>query len=166
MICLNKIPTEYLQLQDLLGDFTSPCVMDCKIGVRTYLEDELAKAKEKPKLRRDMYDKMIQIDPHAPTDEEHRLKGVTKPRYMVWRETISSTATLGFRIEGIRQADGRSSKDFKTTKARDQVADAFREFTAGYPHAIVSFIPFLYFIWSKIDFTFTKKQKGQQRDED
>jgi 1D-myo-inositol-triphosphate 3-kinase len=119
--------------------------MDCKIGVRTYLEDELAKAKEKPKLRRDMYDKMIQIDPQAPTDEEHRLKGVTKPRYMVWRETISSTSTLGFRIEGIRQADGRSSKDFKTTKARDQVADAFREFTAGYPHAIVSSTTFLYF---------------------
>jgi hypothetical protein len=43
---------EYLQLQDLLGDFTAPCVMDCKIGVRTYLEDELAKAKEKPKLRK------------------------------------------------------------------------------------------------------------------
>lgn len=42
----------YLQLQDLLGDFISPCVMDCKIGVRTYLEEELAKAKEKPKLRK------------------------------------------------------------------------------------------------------------------
>lgn len=131
---------QYLQLQDLLGDFTAPCVMDCKIGVRTYLEDELAKAKEKPKLRKDMFEKMIQIDPSAPTDEESRLKGVTKPRYMVWRETISSTATLGFRIEGIRKADGRSSKDFKTTKSRDQVAEAFRDFTAGYPHAIPKYI--------------------------
>lgn len=73
--------------------------MDCKIGVRTYLEEELSKAKEKPKLRKDMYEKMIQIDPEAPSEEEHRAKGVTKPRYMVWRETISSTATLGFRIE-------------------------------------------------------------------
>lgn len=42
----------YLQLQDLLSDFNQPCVMDCKIGVRTYLEEELSKAKEKPKLRK------------------------------------------------------------------------------------------------------------------
>ncbi|ETN65193.1 hypothetical protein AND_003045, partial [Anopheles darlingi] len=42
----------YIQLQDLLSDFYQPCVMDCKIGVRTYLEEELSKAKEKPKLRK------------------------------------------------------------------------------------------------------------------
>uniref|UniRef100_A0A1A9W2Z7 Kinase n=1 Tax=Glossina brevipalpis TaxID=37001 RepID=A0A1A9W2Z7_9MUSC len=128
----------YLQLQDLLSDFYQPCVMDCKIGVRTYLEEELSKAKEKPKLRKDMYEKMIQIDPNAPSDEEHRAKGVTKPRYMVWRETISSTATLGFRIEGIKKSDGTSSKDFKTTKSREQIKKAFYEFIEGFPHALVS----------------------------
>ncbi|XP_075977411.1 inositol 1,4,5-triphosphate kinase 2 isoform X3 [Anticarsia gemmatalis] len=125
----------YLQLQDLLSDFDSPCVMDCKIGVRTYLEEELAKAKEKTKLRKDMYEKMIQIDPKAPTDEEHRSKGVTKPRYMIWRETISSTSTLGFRIDGVKKADGTSSKDFKTTKTRDQIAEAFKDFINNFPNA-------------------------------
>ncbi|XP_076273833.1 inositol 1,4,5-triphosphate kinase 2 isoform X2 [Rhynchophorus ferrugineus] len=132
--------SEYIQLQDLLGDFISPCVMDCKIGVRTYLEEELAKAKEKPKLRKDMYEKMCQIDQNAPTDEEHKLKGVTKPRYMVWRETISSTATLGFRIEGIRSADGTNSKDFKTTKTKEQIMSAFIRFTEGFPHAVPKYI--------------------------
>ncbi|KAF0286962.1 Inositol-trisphosphate 3-kinase B [Amphibalanus amphitrite] len=127
---------DFLQLQDLLGEFEEPCVMDCKIGVRTYQEDELAKAKEKPKLRKDMYDKMMLIDKSAPTDEEHRLKAVTKPRYMVWRETISSTATLGFRIEGIRKSEGFSSKDFKTTRSRQQVKEAVTMFTEGYPDAV------------------------------
>lgn len=85
-----------------------------------------------------MYEKMIQIDPKAPTEEEHRSKGVTKPRYMIWRETISSTATLGFRIDGVKKADGTSSKDFKTTKTRDQIVEAFKEFTTNFPGAVVS----------------------------
>ncbi|XP_045484721.1 inositol-trisphosphate 3-kinase B isoform X2 [Pieris rapae] len=130
----------YLQLQDLLSDFDCPCVMDCKIGVRTYLEEELAKAKEKTKLRKDMYEKMIQIDPAAPTDEEHRSKGVTKPRYMIWRETISSTATLGFRIDGVKKADGTSTKDFKTTKTRDQILEAFKDFTGSSRSAVPKYL--------------------------
>jgi 1D-myo-inositol-triphosphate 3-kinase len=60
--------------------FKNPCVMDVKLGVRTYLEEELMKAKEKPKLRKDMYEKMLQIDPSAPLPEEHQVRGVTKPR--------------------------------------------------------------------------------------
>lgn len=81
---------------------------------------------------------MIQIDPKAPTDEEHRSKGVTKPRYMIWRETISSTSTLGFRIDGVKKADGTSSKDFKTTKTRDQIVEAFKDFISCFPNAAVS----------------------------
>ncbi|XP_066989554.1 uncharacterized protein [Macrobrachium rosenbergii] len=131
---------KYLQLQDLLSDFELPCVMDIKMGVRTYLEDELAKAREKPKLRKDMYDKMVQIDPKAPTEQEHRAKAVTKPRYMVWRETISSTATQGFRIEGVRRGDGTSSKDFKTTRTREQVLSALNSFLQGYPHAASRYV--------------------------
>ncbi|POI25487.1 hypothetical protein CIB84_010761, partial [Bambusicola thoracicus] len=92
----------YIQLDDLLTDFEGPCVMDCKMGIRTYLEEELTKAREKPKLRKDMYKKMIEVDPLAPTAEENAQHAVTKPRYMQWRETISSSANLGFRIEGIK----------------------------------------------------------------
>jgi len=72
--------TQYVQLEDLLSPFRNPCVMDTKLGVRTYLEEELLKAKEKPKLRKDMYEKMLQIDPSAPLPEEHSHRGVTKPR--------------------------------------------------------------------------------------
>ncbi|XP_004481563.1 inositol-trisphosphate 3-kinase A [Dasypus novemcinctus] len=121
----------YLQLQDLLDGFDGPCVLDCKMGVRTYLEEELTKARERPKLRKDMYKKMLAVDPTAPTEEEHAQRAVTKPRYMQWREGISSSTTLGFRIEGIKKADGSCSTDFKTTRSREQVIHVFQEFVQG-----------------------------------
>lgn len=74
---------------------------------RTYLEEELKKARERPRLRKDMYDKMVAVDPGAPTEEERAQQAILKPRYMQWRETLSSTATLGFRIEGIKVRRGR-----------------------------------------------------------
>lgn len=48
-----------------------------------------------------MYHKMVKIDPSAPSEEEHAVKGVTKWRYLQWRDSTSSTCTLGFRIEGM-----------------------------------------------------------------
>ncbi|RWS17446.1 hypothetical protein B4U79_00500 [Dinothrombium tinctorium] len=130
----------YLHLEDLLASFTLPNVMDLKMGLRTYLEEELAKAREKPKLRKDMYEKMVLIDPDEPSDEENQLKAVTKPRYMIWRETISSTATLGFRIEGIKYADEATSKDFKTVKSENQILAAFSKFTGKRKHIINSYL--------------------------
>ena len=49
-----------------------------------------------------MYCRMVELDASEPTKEENIAKAVTKPRYMLWREDISSTCTLGFRIEGLR----------------------------------------------------------------
>ena len=59
---------------------------------------------------------------------------------MVWRETISSTATLGFRLEGVKKSDGTSSKDFKTTKTKEQVSEAFKNFTSSSCDTVVSIL--------------------------
>ncbi|XP_043915539.1 inositol-trisphosphate 3-kinase B [Protopterus annectens] len=128
---VEKDGEKYNQMEDLLATFDMPCVMDCKMGVRTYLEEELTKARKKPCLRKDMYVKMIEVDPDAPTEEENDQRAVTKPRYMQWRETISSTATLGFRIEGIKKEDGTINRDFKKTKTKEQIKEAFQEFIKG-----------------------------------
>lgn len=45
---------------------------------------------------------MIAIDPLSPTDKENQEKKILKPRYMVWRESLSSSQTLGFRIEAMK----------------------------------------------------------------
>ncbi|XP_006995898.1 inositol-trisphosphate 3-kinase C [Peromyscus maniculatus bairdii] len=119
------------QMEDLLADFEGPSIMDCKMGSRTYLEEELVKARERPRPRKDMYEKMVAVDPGAPTPEEHAQGAVTKPRYMQWRETLSSTSTLGFRIEGIKKADGTCNTNFKKTQALEQVTKVLEDFVDG-----------------------------------
>ncbi|XP_017557424.1 inositol-trisphosphate 3-kinase Cb [Pygocentrus nattereri] len=131
---------DYNLMDDLLADFDSPSIMDCKMGSRTYLEEELVKARERPKLRKDMYEKMVAVDPDAPSPEERAQQAVLKPRYMQWRETLSSTATLGFRIEGIKKADGTCNTNFKKTKHREQVMKALEDFVDGNTHILRSYL--------------------------
>ena len=120
----------YLEMQDLLANFDNVCcsIMDVKIGLRTYREDELYQALRESKLRRDMFDKMVEVDEDEPTAEERQVRAVTKPRYMIWRENISSTASLGFRIEAMHLRDGTIDKDFKTIKEEEQIAKAFMRY--------------------------------------
>lgn len=76
--------------------------MDIKMGSRTFLEAELGNSKR----RLDLRDKVNKADPTALSEEEQEL-GITKLRYLSWRDAASSSSSLGFRIEGIRRGDGK-----------------------------------------------------------
>ncbi|XP_060108641.1 inositol-trisphosphate 3-kinase B-like [Heteronotia binoei] len=122
----------YIQMDDLLCGLDMPSIMDCKMGTRTYLEEEVNKAGQSPVARRDLYQKMVKVDPLAPTAQEHGQAAVTKPRYMQWRESISSSASLGFRIEGVTIEGGAVQRDFKQTRTKEQIVETFLTFTRNH----------------------------------
>lgn len=137
---VEKDGESFLHMTDLLANFDLPNVMDCKMGVRTYLEDELVRARERPKPREDLYNKMVEVDSEGPTPQEHFQRGVTKPRYMQWRESMSSTNMMGFRIEGIKKSDGTCRTDFKKTRSQQDVIQVFREFVEENVDIIKSYL--------------------------
>ena len=86
---------DYLELECLLSHFNEPCVMDIKMGTRTYLKNEvvldklgLIRTKKKwsilqPKNlipREDLFQKMVDQDYQAPLLEEVKQQAVTKER--------------------------------------------------------------------------------------
>lgn len=97
------------------------------MGTRTFLESEVSKSTARP----DLYQKMIAIDPSAPTPEEHQAKAVTKLRYMQFREQQSSTCRQGFRIEAMKCRGSPPVTDLKTVKSRDEVLNTLELFLGG-----------------------------------
>ncbi|KAB0795033.1 hypothetical protein PPYR_11872 [Photinus pyralis] len=108
---------KFIELQDLLHGFQDPHVIDVKMGTRTFLESEV----KKKVARNDLYQKMIAIDPNAPTAEEHEAKAVTKLRYMQFREQQSSSCSYGFRIEAMKCRGSPPITDLKKMKSKGEV---------------------------------------------
>lgn len=105
-------------------------MIDIKMGTRTFLESEV----KKKAAREDLYQKMIAIDPKAPTKEEHELKAVTKLRYMQFRELQSSSSSHGFRIEAMKCRGLPPVTDLKKVKSREEVLQTMDTFIGGRYH--------------------------------
>lgn len=114
----------YIELEDLLHGFKDPNVMDIKMGCRTFSESEVKTRIMRP----DLYKKMIAIDPTAPTEEEHKLKAVTKFRYMMFREQLSSSHCKGFRIEALKTKGYSPVTDLKTVKTDAEIQAVISHF--------------------------------------
>ncbi|XP_014255325.1 inositol-trisphosphate 3-kinase homolog isoform X1 [Cimex lectularius] len=114
----------FIELQDLLHGFRDPNVMDIKLGTRTFLESEV----QNTTARKDLYLKMVAVDPEAPTEAERNAQAVTKLRYMQFREQQSSTCRLGFRIEAMKFRGSPPVTDLKRVKTTEQVSDTMSLF--------------------------------------
>ncbi|KAK1804135.1 hypothetical protein P4O66_020175, partial [Electrophorus voltai] len=137
---ISRNGERYIRLEDLLSGLRKPAIMDCKMGIRTYQEEEIIKAKTKGSLRSDMYQKMENVDPTAPTAEEQAQRGVTKLRYMQWRDSTSSTSTLGLRIEGIMMENGTVLREFNKTRTKAQVTETLLFFTKRQVHILKAYV--------------------------
>ena len=113
----------FIMLKDVTRGFKSPRVMDCKMGLRTFLESDC----DNQMPRADLYKKLVKIDAELPTPEEHAMLAVSKMRYMMAREALSSSSNLGFRIDGVT-GSVLSSEMLKTVQSVEQVHDVFSVF--------------------------------------
>lgn len=94
------------------------------MGTRTFLESEVSKTMARP----DLYQKMIAVDPNAPTKQEHEQCAVTKLRYMQFREQQSSTCSHGFRIEAMKLPGAPPITDLKKVKSHKEVLGTMKTF--------------------------------------
>eukprot|EP01061_Rhynchopus_euleeides_P021244 TRINITY_DN34640_c0_g1_i1.p1 TRINITY_DN34640_c0_g1~~TRINITY_DN34640_c0_g1_i1.p1 ORF type:complete len:289 (+),score=83.38 TRINITY_DN34640_c0_g1_i1:108-974(+) len=115
----------YIVLKDVTVGFGKPCVMDCKMGQRTFLECDCSN--QVP--RADLYKKLVAISKELPTEQEDKVQAVSKLRYMTAREALSSTAGLGFRIDGVT-GGVVASDTLKTVKTEGEVSQVFNAYLA------------------------------------
>mmetsp|Transcript_11203 Transcript_11203/g.25103 ORF Transcript_11203/g.25103 Transcript_11203/m.25103 type:complete len:355 (+) Transcript_11203:117-1181(+) len=98
---VNRGQRRYIKLRDLLRDFSKPWLMDIKMGVRCYAEKELKNSKP----RNDLYLRMVKMEGRMGrevlTPEERAAQAITKLRWMTLRDSLSSTQTLGFRVDAV-----------------------------------------------------------------
>eukprot|EP00405_Crypthecodinium_cohnii_P039581 CAMPEP_0206539192 /NCGR_PEP_ID=MMETSP0325_2-20121206/8298_1 /ASSEMBLY_ACC=CAM_ASM_000347 /TAXON_ID=2866 /ORGANISM="Crypthecodinium cohnii, Strain Seligo" /LENGTH=370 /DNA_ID=CAMNT_0054036747 /DNA_START=532 /DNA_END=1644 /DNA_ORIENTATION=- len=116
----------FIRLSNCLAGFNHPLVMDIKMGVRSFVEEECTSLKPRP----DLYERMLASEPSAPTEEEKVLKSITKHRWMTWRDQMSSSHSLGFRIDGIAgPADAKlQHSDFMYVREREHVVRELLDF--------------------------------------
>lgn len=100
---LEKPAGRYMRLSNLLKEFErGPHVMDCKVGCRSFSEAEVSKQT----LRQDLFRRLVEIDPDAPTPEERAAGACTKHRWMSFNDSVTSLGPLSFRIDGIAHSRG------------------------------------------------------------
>uniref|UniRef100_A0A8C5JF67 Kinase n=1 Tax=Junco hyemalis TaxID=40217 RepID=A0A8C5JF67_JUNHY len=115
----------YNQMEDLLAEFDSPCVMDCKMGVSLNLLETVA-------INKISMLKVTQVSPGGPVERSDTAEN-TAPAPTP--SPSNSALSLLFKKE-----DGTVNRDFKKTRTKEQVMEAFSEFTRGNRNVLNSYL--------------------------
>jgi 1D-myo-inositol-triphosphate 3-kinase len=99
----GETPKRFMRMGNLLTGMDNPTIMDCKLGCRSFTEENVTDATP----RADLYEKLLKLHPDLLTEEEKKLGATTKYKYMSVRDALSSTPTLCFRIDGICSYGGQ-----------------------------------------------------------
>ena len=87
-----------VQMQDLAAGMMKPCGLGFVMGVRTATQADFRHTEP----RAEVLEACRELDPSAPTPEETAQGGMSQLRHLEVLDSISSTATLGFRIDAAR----------------------------------------------------------------
>jgi len=118
-----------IEMADLTHGVEQPCLMDIKMATRTFTEEDAASQEQ----RADLLAKMLKVNPDAATPAEAAAGGITKMRYLRFREGASTSATLGFRVDAVQLAEGLEgavpdSNELKSIHSVGAVNAAIRQY--------------------------------------
>jgi 1D-myo-inositol-triphosphate 3-kinase len=125
---------KYTEMQDLLYGFEDACIMDIKIGTKTFDDQD-----DVNKLRDDLFKRLFEIDPNELTKEEVKLKAISKKRFMRWRETSTSSSTLGFRVEAVKLFNKPLETNYFKLKEIEDIKKELIKFTSNNLNSLKSY---------------------------
>jgi serine/threonine protein kinase len=129
-----------IEMEDLTHGVEAACIMDIKMATRTFTEED-ASSQE---LRADLLAKMLKVNQDAATPAEKQAGGITKMRYLRFREGASTSSSLGFRIDAIQLAEGLhdvvpDSNELKSIDSIEKVNTAICQYVRYRPPLLKEF---------------------------
>ena len=139
--CDSKLESDAVDIcmQDVNAPMVVPCAMTITMGCRTVLGSDFAPAALPEGAESALLISMMKIDDSAATEEELAAGGISLRRYLGFLDSISSTSSLGFRIDAAKAVDavGRLStlslpknKTFNTLREEDDLVATMTTFVA------------------------------------
>jgi len=131
-----------IEMEDLTHEVAGgACLMDIKMGTRTFTEEDANSVE----IRDDFLAKMDKVKPDEATPAERAAGGITKMRYLQFREASTTTSTLGFRIDAVRLPDNNTNPipdndALRKVATPQQVREAMVQYVQRRPEVVEAFL--------------------------